>query len=514
MSSLATESYPVAGSRDENQRFKQIQKALAPLFQRVFPDARAPRTVIVLPSLSLDAAELAKISGVNHYEERLLCMLMLLRMPYTQIIYLTSQPVDPAIIDYYLHLLPGIPSQHARRRLTLLHCHDASLVPLTQKIIERPRLLQRLKAAVANPEAVHITCFNAGPLERTLSVRLGVPLYACDPDLNYLGSKSGSREVFREAGVQVPPGFEQLRDEKDISESLIELKSTYPDLRRAVVKLNEGFSGEGNAVFSFQDFDSASDLRQWVNQHLATGLKFEAQQETWEKFRAKFAEMGGIVESFIEGDEVRSPSVQCRINPLGQVNLVSTHEQVLGGPSGQIFLGCTFPADKAYRQTIQQAGLDIAEVLRERSVLGRFGIDFISVRKGDEWHSYAIETNLRKGGTTHTFMMLQFLTDGSYDSEEGIYLTPGGQPRYYYATDNLQSEAYRGLTPTDLIDIAVDHGLHFHGATQQGVVFHLIGALSEFGKIGMVCVADSRERAQAFYDETIAVLDRETAESP
>jgi hypothetical protein len=132
------------------------------------------------------------------------------------------------------------------------------------------------------------------------------------------------------------------------------------------------------------------------------------------------------------------------------------------------------------------------------------------VRRGRHWEHYAIEINLRKGGTTHPYMMLQFLTDGKYDPESGLYRTPTGQPRYYFASDNLQSPAYRGLTPDDLIDISVEHRLHFDAACQHGVVFHLIGALSEYGKVGTVCIGDSRESAEAFYRETVAVLDHET----
>ena len=40
------------------------------------------------------------------------------------------------ILDYYLNLLAGVPAAHARARLTMLCCHDASPRPLTQKIIE------------------------------------------------------------------------------------------------------------------------------------------------------------------------------------------------------------------------------------------------------------------------------------------------------------------------------------------------------------------------------------------
>jgi hypothetical protein len=500
---------PEPGSTQELRRFAQIQERLAPLARRIISDPGAPQTVVVVPSLTLDAEELAKISGVHHYEERLLCMLMLLRMPRTHLVFVTSQPIATAIVDYFLHLLPGVPLRHARRRLTLLSCHDASDVPLTKKILERPRLIERIRAAIPDPGAAHLTCFNSTALERSLTVRLDIPLYGNDPELNYLGTKSGSREVFREAGIPLPDGFEHLRDEQDIVEAIVELKRRQPELRRVAIKLDEGFSGEGNAVFPYVGAPEGTDLACWVRAELPQRIRFEAQGETWERYCHKFAEMGGIVECWVEGEEVRSPSVQCRINPLGEAFIVSTHDQVLGGPSGQIFLGSTFPADAEYSRDLKEAGQRVGDVLNERGALGRFAIDFISVKREGRWEHAAIEINLRKGGTTHPYLILRFLTDGTYDPEDGLYCTPTAKPCYYYASDNLQSPAYKGLTPDDLIDIAVDNGLHFDSAAQQGVVFHLIGALSQYGKLGTICIGDSHQSARKFYRDTVAVLDHE-----
>src|SRR3712207_6022912 len=438
---------PEMGSAEELRRFAQIQERLRPLAERLVADPRIPQTVVVVPSLTLDPEELAKIPGVHHYEERLLCMLMLLRMPRTHLVFLASQQIPNAIVDYYLHLLPGVPLRHARSRLTLLSCHDSSDVPLTRKILDRPRLVERIRAAIADPEAAHLTVFNSTALERSLAVRLGIPLYGNDPELNHLGTKSGSREVFREAGVALPEGFEHLRDEGDIAEAVVELKRREPGLRRVAIKLDEGFSGEGNAVFSYEGAPEARDLARWVRDELPRRTRFEANGETWERFVHKFGEMGGIVECWVEGEEVRSPSVQCRINAIGEASIVSTHDQVLGGPSGQIFLGSSFPADAAYSRDIKEAGQRVGKVLQERGALGRFAIDFISVRRGEGWEHAAIEINLRKGGTTHPYLILRFLTDGAYDPDDGTYCTPTLKPCYYYASDNLQSSAYKGLTP-------------------------------------------------------------------
>jgi hypothetical protein len=60
-------------------------------------------------------------------------------------------------------------------------------------------------------------------------------------------------------------------------------------------------------------------------------------------------------------------------------------------------LGCRFPADGAYRLDIQARGSAAARKFAAKGVLSRFGIDFISVQKGNSWCHYAIEVNLRRG---------------------------------------------------------------------------------------------------------------------
>ncbi len=490
-------------------RFAQLQANFAQSYHRIFDDPKKPRTVVIVPSLSLDQEVLEKISGIHHYEERMLCLLLLLRMPRTRVIFVTSRPIADHIIDYYLHLLPGIPGLHARARLALVSCDDTSPIALTQKILQRPRILERIREAIPDHASAHITCFNVSELERKLALALDLPVYGCDPSLAHWGSKSGSRKIFRAAEIDLPFGFEDLADAGDIARGIAELKAKNPDLQKAVVKLNEGFSGEGNAIFDLRAAPADSSLTSWVRTQLPH-LAFEARGMTWKLFQDKLDSMGGIVEEFIPGAVKESPSAQFRIDPAGRIAAVSTHDQVLGGPTGQNFQGCRFPANETYRLDIQERGARAARVLAEKGVLGRFGVDFISVKEGDAWRHVAIEINLRKGGTTHPFQMLQFLTDGRYDTDTGLFLTPSGRPRCYYASDNLESERYRGLTPYDLIDIAVLNDLHFHATTGEGVAFHLIGALSEFGKLGIVCIGETQARADALYRRSVEVLDKET----
>ncbi|MBW4580407.1 MAG: carboxylate-amine ligase [Tildeniella nuda ZEHNDER 1965/U140] len=501
-------------------RFHDLQMQLRDRWHTVERFDSSDADIVVIPSLSLDQRELLKIEGVHHYEERLLFSLIRLRNPRTRLVYITSQPLHPSVIDYYLQLLPGIPFSHARDRLLLLSTYDSSLDPLSQKILDRPRLIERIRQAVQHDRA-YMICYNSTKAERDLSVQLDIPLYALDPALLQWGTKSGSRKIFAEAEVPYPDGSNSLWNADELAVAAAALWERQPTLKRMVVKLNEGFSGEGNAILDLRPLQAvepgAADFEARVKalHEQFSSLKFEAKAETWDNFSNRIAELGAIVEAFLEGEEKRSPSVQGRITPTGEVEILSTHDQILGGPSGQIYLGCSFPADEAYRLRLQDLGLRIGKNLAAKGAMERFGVDFVAVHQPDEpgkpeWDIQAIEINLRKGGTTHPFMTLKFLTNGRYDLSSGLFYSQQGRPKYYVATDNLQKERYRGLLPNDLMDIIAQHQLHFDTSTETGTVFHLMGCLSEFGKVGVTSIGNSPQQAEEMYHRLTRALDEET----
>ena len=495
------------GSASELEAFEKLKPRLVEIWRTVEGGADVKHTSVVVPSFSLDQKELAKIDGISFYEERLLFFLIRLRNPRARLVYITSQPVHPLILEYYFQLLAGIPASHARSRLTLLCVHDSSPRPLTEKILERPRLMQRIRQAIEDAPPAYLTVFNSTPLERRLAVELGIPLMGVDPSLTGYGTKSGSRKAFRAAGVPHPAGFEDLRTERNLAEALEMLRRRRPGLQRAVVKLNDSFSGEGNALFRYPE-----DGRRAGLETLLPDLEFTNRNESYANFLAQVGEMGAVVEEFLEGHGKRSPSAQLQIDPEGTCQLVSTHDQILGGAEGQIFMGCRFPAEEAYRSEVQDQGMKVAEVLAKAGIIGRFGIDFVARPSGEApsgWELQAIEINLRKGGTTHPFLALQFLTGGGLDPGTGLFHAPTGHVKYYLSTDSLQSRRLHGLLPEDLIEITTSSGLHYSPGPETGVLFHMIGALSQFGKLGVTAIGNTRDEAEQIYQHTLSVLDRE-----
>jgi len=63
------------------------------------------------------------------------------------------------------------------------------------------------------------------------------------------------------------------------------------------------------------------------------------------------------------------------------------------------------------------------------------------------------------------------------------------------------------------MDIIAKHHLHFDSSTKTGTVFHLMGALSEFGKVGLTSIGNSSAEAKAIYHNIEAILDEETQQN-
>jgi hypothetical protein len=156
--------------------------------------------------------------------------------------------------------------------------------------------------------------------------------------------------------------------------------------------------------------------------------------------------------------------------------------------------------------------LRIGRVLAEKGVVSRLSVDFLARREGPgaTWNLQALEINLRMGGTTHPMLALRFLTGGELDPDTGQFLAPSGLAKYYRATDNLHSDAYRSLVPEDLVEILTVNRLGFSHGQQTGVLFHMMGAVSEFGKVGVVAIGNSRTEAESIFSKTVETLDDET----
>ena len=169
--------------------------------------------------------------------------------------------------------------------------------------------------------------------------------------------------------------------------------------------------------------------------------------------------------------------------------------------------GWRFPADPAYARSVAADALRVGEHLRHLGVLGTFSTLFeVGRDPGGVWQWEALQVHLGKSEVSMPYLTLEFLTDGRYGVEEGRFKARGGQSKCYLSTQSVASPSYRAITPDEIFDFVVRHGLHYDHATQTGVVLHMLSGLTELGSFGLTAVADSHEEARELHDRAVATL--------
>src|ERR1700710_2787511 len=125
---------------------------------------RRQQSIVIVPSRTIEKFH-EPAAETQAYEERLLCLLLMLRDPELRVIYITSSPVAQQIVDYYLSLLGTELAEDARERLTMISADDASVRPLSAKLLERPVLLTRIRWAIGDLERCHLVPYVSTELE-------------------------------------------------------------------------------------------------------------------------------------------------------------------------------------------------------------------------------------------------------------------------------------------------------------------------------------------------------------
>jgi hypothetical protein len=474
-------------------RFADLQLRLKDVLAVHRPGSVTPHVRIELPSYSMAPSILAhyapRLAALEH--RYLLSQLTLPRIPGCEVLFVTCAAPGQEVLDYYFSLLP--PEQRdAAHRLQVLVVPDSSPRPVTAKLLDRPDLVEELRWRIAGRPAF-IVPWNVSPLEIVLATGLDVRVNGTDPGLWPLAFKSAGRRLFAEAGIPVPVGIEDVRTVDDVVEAVAEIRARRPAARGVVVKTDDSGAGDGNQTLLLGPDTGPAEIRRQV--------------ERFPDWYLTDLALGGVVEELVAGTRFFSPSVQVEIPADGPPVVCATHEQVLGGPSGQVYQGCRFPARRAYSGRLGTYGQAVGEALAARGALGRFSVDFAATRSSrGRWNVYALEINLRKGGTTHPFAALQALTSGHYGADGGRWVCDDGSRRFYDATDNLVDPAWLGRTPDEVIRTVSEAGLEFDRRTGTGVVLHMFPGLAVDGRLGLTAIGRTRPQAARLHAATVAAL--------
>ncbi|MDX6286743.1 MAG: hypothetical protein QOG53_2228 [Frankiales bacterium] len=479
--------------------FAELQQRLPAAWNLNRPGNTEPHVVISLPSFSVGE------SLLSHYADRvpalehryLLACLMLGRIHNCRMAYVTCRDPGAAVVDYYMNLLPAERRDDARSRLDVVVVDDSSSRSVATKLLDNRAAIEELRSFVGDQPAF-IEPWNVTDAEVAVALELQIPINGTDPSLWHTATKSSGRRLFAAVGVPLPEGLEDVHTVDDVLAAIASIRNRSPLATGVVIKHDDSGAGDGNATIDFANLPSNEVEAQWL---------LRQRVETLPEWYLRDLLLGGIVEERIVGEQFSSPSAQVDVAPDGGVVVLATHEQVLGGPGNQVYLGCQFPADPAYSPELARHAHAIGERLAALGVCGRFSLDFVAARTpGSAWRLYALEINLRKGGTTHPYCVLRNLVPGSYDAESGVWWHTGGPSKFYCSTDNLISPNWLGLDPSDVIAAVTEAGLTFDGRAKTGVVLHMLSCLAVDGRLGLTAIAHSSQEAIGLQEQTRQVV--------
>jgi hypothetical protein len=471
--------------------FTQLQARLGAVLAANKPGSDVEHVLVGLPSYSVGE------SLLSHYAERvhalehryLVAALMLSRIPACRFVFICSVHPGQEVVDYYVSLIPPGRRQLVAEHLRIVEVPDRSARSVAAKLLDRPDIIDDLRAYIGG-EPVVLEPWNVTECEVDVALRLGAPVNGARPELRALAYKSAGRSVFAAAGVPLPCGVEGVRSPAEVLEAIGTIRRQRPDSTGVVVKLDDSGAGDGNVVIRFGPLDVRSQVELLADWYVSD-------------LRA-----GGVVEELVTGDQLTSPSVQLDVLPDGRSVVLATHEQVLGGEDGQVYVGCRFPADPAYAAALASYGQAVGEHLAGRGVTGRLSVDFMASRVAPgAWSLQALEINLRKGGTTHPYAALRNLVPGRYDAARGQWVSDAdGTSRSYCCTDNLVDASWRGLPPEVVIRAVSDAGIQFDYRSGTGVALHMLSCLAVDGRCGLTAIGRSPEHAEELYAATRAAI--------
>lgn len=286
--------------------FDELQARLGAIWALNRPGVGVDHVMVALPSFSVGESLLShyttRIPALEH--RYLLAQLVAHRIKGCEIVFVTCAPPGDVAVEYYLSLIPRERRQEVRSRIRLFVVPDRSARSVAAKLLDRPDIIERLRKSFRGRPAF-IEPWNVTDAEVELALQLGAPLNGSAPDLWPLCFKSSGRKLFRQAGVPVAPGREDVRTAEDLVGAIGAIHRDSPRSSAFVVKLDDSGAGDGNVIIELGDTSRRSGMAEPIRGPVDAIPDWFMEELT----------AGGVAEELIQGARFSSPSVQIDIQP-------------------------------------------------------------------------------------------------------------------------------------------------------------------------------------------------------
>eukprot|EP00658_Telonema_sp_P-2_P047849 TRINITY_DN36424_c0_g1_i2.p1 TRINITY_DN36424_c0_g1~~TRINITY_DN36424_c0_g1_i2.p1 ORF type:complete len:356 (+),score=91.48 TRINITY_DN36424_c0_g1_i2:319-1386(+) len=281
--------------------------------------------------------------------------------------------------------------------------------------------------------------------------------------------------------------------------------------------------------------EAAEDLRLTVKKELTTKVPKRAAiscntvYTDWKDFMKAFKRSGGVIEA-CPSTVKASPSANIMISPDGDLELVSTQEQLFGSPfvcSATLCPMVSLPAGAA-----RAAALAIGKVCYSKGIIGHVGIDFVVFldESTNNLRLWAVDLNLRMTSSLCGFRLFSFLTkNGQFDPKTGTYHSGGAQnalgeaatptsgskktERAFVHVDMLANPKMSEVQHTAFFNLCRLRGVSYDLKLMMGTAFKLVDSFV-CGAVGLISIQPTREKALGSMCEALDFIRRDVGIYP
>lgn len=525
------------------------------------------RVVVHMPSLSVEEEQRVSLPSVAIWQKRQLARLLDVADPNIDVLFVLAAPLPDEVRDYYTKLLTvaGVTNAAQRFRFIVPENHDRlrGTHSLATVLLYSPRAMKRIKTFVGDRVA-YIAPNVVGADDVRVSMQLGIPLLGPEDRISAMfSSKSGCKRLFAAAQVNMPPAAYDIYSEDDCFQALTRLVIRYPLVRRWLFKLDDEFGGRGHASFDTASLschqkvdafnaahpnasdlidndeevaEAAEDLRLSVKKELSSRVPKKVQiacpsvYRNWNEFIQAFSRSGGVIEA-CPSTVKASPSANVFIAPDGELELLSTQEQLFGVPF--VCAATLCPMTSLPAGAVRAAALAIGKVCHSKGIIGHIGIDFV-VFVDDNSKSlrlWAVDLNICMSSSLCGFKLFSFLTKGgTFEPKTGQYhvgaqkavegqgmtaesVSSAGTERAYCHIEMLANPKLSEVQHTAFFNLCRLRGVSFDLKLMLGTAFKLLDSFV-CGSIGLISIQPSREKALNSMCEALDFIRRDVGIYP
>lgn len=287
-------------------------------FQSDWPTlSKQKRIEVHLGSLSIAESRRLTMSKLLVRQNLELARVFKVQDPNVKVIYISSLEMTTEVLGYYYKVLEIGDIADPASKVTVITPQPLVLAPrhlsTTRTLLYCQASIKRLKDLLRRQKA-YIVPHIMSKDEVELSVMLGIPVLGGDPSQASLcGTKSGSKRVFIEAEVPVPPAAMDIYDEREFYTTLTRLIAKNLHIDIWLFKIDDECGGRGIASLdlstwkTFKNLKRAGDLTELQQEALHRALhsfvpsKVNIQMPSlypnWFAFLSEFTKSGGIIEA-------------------------------------------------------------------------------------------------------------------------------------------------------------------------------------------------------------------------